>query len=100
MRTEERSGGRQALRLRVHGRVQGVGYRHWLVRQARALGVDGWVRNRADGTVEALIAGDEAVLRELAKRCHEGPALARVERVERFSEPAPPVRGFEQRPSR
>lgn len=75
-----------ALKLRIHGKVQGVYYRDWTVQAATALGVDGWVRNREDGTVEALVVGDEASLRELIERCHQGPERAEVERID--EEPA------------
>lgn len=71
-----------ALKLRIYGRVQRVSYRDWTVQTARALGVDGWVRNRADGTVEALVIGEETQVRILITKCHEGPSHAKVERVE------------------
>ena len=89
-----------AIRLRIHGRVQGVWYRGWLVEQARAFGLDGWVRNRADGTVEALVAGDAAASRELVERCRDGPPLAQVERIDECQEEASPKPGFEQLPTR
>ena len=59
------SGGRIAQRLVISGRVQGVGYRDWTVATARGLGLDGWVRNRRDGGVEALVAGDAAAISAL-----------------------------------
>lgn len=65
-------------RLAITGRVQGVGYRDWLVREARALGLAGWVRNRADGSVEAVV-GDGAGA--LVERAWTGPPLARVDGV-------------------
>jgi acylphosphatase len=84
-------------RLVVTGRVQGVWYRGWTVEQALALGLDGWVRNRRDGSVEILASGPDAALAELVRRCHLGPAAARVDRVDvEESEEAPPP-GFEQR---
>ena len=64
--------------LIITGRVQGVGYRDWLVGEARALGLAGWVRNRADGSVEAVV-GDGA--EALTARAWRGPALARVDDV-------------------
>lgn len=69
-------------RLRVYGKVQGVSYRNWTVAQARALGISGWVRNRADGTVEALVQGGAAVVDTFIARCHEGPPAALVHQVE------------------
>lgn len=66
------------LRLRIHGRVQGVGYRYWAVRQARKLGLRGWVRNRSDGTVEAVASGTKDALDAFVAACHAGPSVARV----------------------
>ena len=77
-----------AKRLVIAGRVQGVGFRDWLVEQAEALGLDGWVRNRADGSVEALIAGDIDAVEELARLCRRGPRLAAVASItEELAEP-------------
>ena len=70
------------LHLSIAGRVQGVGYRAWLSHQARAEGLDGWVRNRRDGTVEAVLSGDEAAVDAVVERCRRGPAAARVSGVE------------------
>lgn len=67
--------------MRVFGRVQGVGFRAWTEEQAAELGLDGWVRNRRDGSLEALFVGPAAVVEEMIRRCHRGPRLARVERV-------------------
>ncbi|MBS0643995.1 MAG: acylphosphatase [Acetobacteraceae bacterium] len=83
-----------AKRLVIAGSVQGVGYRDWMVAKARALGVSGWVRNRADGAVEALIAGDVAAVEELSRLCRRGPRLAEVSSiVEDLAEP-PAETGF------
>ena len=71
------------LRLRIHGRVQGVGYRAWTADAARELGLAGWVRNRRDGTVEALLIGHADIIDTMVQRCQEGPPLARVERIDR-----------------
>jgi len=70
------------LKLRIRGRVQGVGYRRSLQIMARSLDLAGWVRNRADGSVEALIAGDAAAVAELSEWARIGPPLARVEKLE------------------
>ena len=69
---------RVARRLLIEGRVQGVGYRWWAMETARALGLTGWVRNRRDGTVEALAVGEDAALVRFAEACREGPTAAAV----------------------
>lgn len=70
------------LKLRIRGRVQGVGYRRSLEIMARSLDLAGWVRNRADGSVEALVAGDAVAVAELCEWVRIGPPLARVDVVE------------------
>jgi len=88
-----------AKRVIVRGAVQGVGYRMWMKRQAERLGVSGWVRNRGDGSVEALVAGDTAAVEELLRLCRRGPALAQVASIEEDLAEAPGVPGFQQLPS-
>jgi acylphosphatase len=68
--------------LVVRGRVQGVGYRAWAAAEARALDLEGWVRNRRDGSVEAVLAGPVGVVADMIARCRRGPALARVEAID------------------
>ena len=68
----------RAARLRIMGRVQGVGYRAWALQMASRLGLRGWVRNRRDGSVEALIIGDEDAVDRMIEACREGPYAARV----------------------
>jgi acylphosphatase len=86
--------------VRIRGRVQGVGYRDWMIREATGLGVHGWVRNRTDGSVEALVSGDPAAVGALLTACRAGPALARVEEItEDFAEP-PEEPGFHRAPTR
>jgi len=88
-----------SARVRIHGMVQGVWFRGWTVGQARALGLDGWVRNRADGSVEAVFSGPEASVRDVIARCRQGPPAARVERIEEASETGPVAAGFSQKPT-
>jgi len=88
-----------AKRLVISGRVQGVGFRDWMVRQAEALGVSGWVRNRLDGSVEALVAGDTAAVEELLRLCRRGPRMARVITIEEDMADPPDYYGFRQIPS-
>ena len=77
-----------AKRLRIAGVVQGVGYRAWMVRSAERFGVSGWVRNRADGSVEALVYGDTAAVEELLRACRRGPTGATVTLIhEELAEP-------------
>ena len=66
----------------IRGRVQGVGYRYWVEQQARARGLEGWVRNRRDGRVEALFGGPRDVVSAMIASCRRGPAAARVDAVE------------------
>ena len=70
------------VRVTISGRVQGVWFRGWTVDEARRRGLDGWVRNRRDGTVEAVFAGDAARVDDMVEACRRGPPTARVLRVE------------------
>jgi acylphosphatase len=90
---------RTAVRLVIRGRVQGVGYRWWARSGARQLGLDGWVRNRGDGSVELLAAGPVTGVERLAELCRQGPTGARVVSLERFEAEDPGVTGFEERPT-
>jgi acylphosphatase len=67
--------------VRITGRVQGVGYRAWVEHQARNHNLEGWVRNRRDGSVEALFAGPEVLVSEMIARARRGPSSARVANV-------------------
>jgi acylphosphatase len=73
-----------AARLVIAGRVQGVGFRAWTCRQARSRGLRGWVRNRHDGSVEALLIGEAEAVEAVAEACRQGPGLARVAGVSRL----------------
>jgi acylphosphatase len=79
--------------------VQGVWFRAWTKREAEGRGLSGWVRNRADGSVEALFAGEEDAVRAMVEACRLGPPAARIERIEEFAEPWPDLTGFTQRPT-
>jgi acylphosphatase len=72
---------RKVLRLHIAGRVQGVGFRAFIADEARTRGLAGWVRNRRDGSVETLIAGDGYAIDEMVETCRRGPYGARVENV-------------------
>lgn len=85
-------------RVVVHGSVQGVGYRWSLSREARRLGVHGWVRNRSDGTVEAVLEGADAAVDALEAWCRTGPGGAGVSGVDVTSEEPEGLTGFEIEP--
>ena len=74
-----------AYRYVVEGRVQGVGYRYFVMRQADALGVSGYARNRADGSVEVVAEGSEAAMADFEARLRQGPSFAEVTSLERES---------------
>jgi acylphosphatase len=86
-----------ALRLEISGRVQGVGYRDWLVEAAQRLGLSGWVRNRRDGSVEAHVQGERPSVERLVEQCRRGPVAAKVATIE--ASPARPedLTGFHRR---
>ena len=69
-------------RLTISGRVQGVGYRDWTITTARRLSLTGWVRNRIDGAVEALVVGDDRAVGQMIDACRRGPPAARVDNVD------------------
>ena len=87
-----------AKRLTIRGRVQGVGFRDWMLARARALGLSGWVRNGADGSVEALVAGEADAVEEMMRLCRRGPRLAVVNSIEEELAEPPDQPGFLQRP--
>ena len=72
---------RRAVHLTITGRVHGVGYRAWLAEQARRYELAGWVRNRPDGSVEAVLSGDGRKIEDLTALCRTGPRAARVSDV-------------------
>lgn len=72
-------GGRRVIKhLSVRGRVQGIGYRAWAAGEAERLGLEGWVRNRRDGSVEAVVAGPVETVEVMVEAARRGPWLARV----------------------
>jgi acylphosphatase len=88
-----------ALRLTIAGRVQGVGFRAWTCREARRRGLRGWVRNRADGSVEALLIGEAAALEAMAEACWRGPPVAEVRAVARHPAEDDGSQGFAELPT-
>ena len=91
----------ETWRVRAHGRVQGVGYRDACVRRARMLGVTGWVRNRVDGSVEAMLQGSTEQLGKLCDWLRDGVPAARVDRLEAapVQPPSAPIDGFDRLPT-
>lgn len=86
----------------IAGRVQGVGYRAWMVQQAQLLGIRGWVRNRVDGRVEAAVIGAADTLARLRHACRQGPSGAQVTEIEVAGEPGrllAEAAGFSQAPT-
>lgn len=71
-----------AKRVVIRGKVHGVGFRYWTSVTARDLGLEGWVRNRVDGSVEAVMRGPSEAVEEMLRACHRGPPEARVESVQ------------------
>ena len=94
-------GDTSAVHLIITGRVQGVGYRAWCQGEAEARGLSGWVRNRRDGSVEAVVRGGAQAVAEFVAACHEGPTFAKVTGVAQKSAPADAdlPQKFEQRPT-
>ena len=86
-----------AVHVTITGRVQGVGYRAWVVWEAQELGLQGWVRNRRDGSVEAVFAGPAAQVEAMLAACRQGPSLARVANLELDAWDGPIDPGFEAR---
>lgn len=89
----------ETVHVVISGRVQGVWFRGWTCEQARALGLTGWVRNRRDGTVEAVFSGAPDAVRRMTERCHEGPPAARVDSVARTPAADPGMTGFDALPT-
>ncbi len=86
---------KKRLRVLISGQVQGVGFRYWIRGKAEKLGLAGWVRNLEDGKVEAVFEGGEDQVQEVVGKCKEGPALAKVGKVEEIDEEVESLKGFE-----
>ncbi|KAJ4837779.1 hypothetical protein Tsubulata_026320 [Turnera subulata] len=90
----------KTVRVVIKGRVQGVFYRNWTVDNATELGLKGWVRNRRDGSVEALFSGDADTVQEMEQRCRRGPPAAMVTALQVFPcSDDPETNGFERKPT-
>jgi acylphosphatase len=91
--------GHRQVRVIVAGRVQGVWYRAWTTEEASELGLAGWVRNRRDGTVEAVFAGPAGDVDRMLALCRQGPPLAKVDAVTCRNDRSPVEAGFRQLPT-
>lgn len=89
----------KTLTVRIEGRVQGVGYRYWAVAEATRRGLAGWVRNRSDGSVEALFHGPAPVVEDMIQACRRGPPSARVDRIAASAGHPPADGGFRELPT-
>jgi acylphosphatase len=85
---------RRTVTVRIEGRVQGVYYRAWTYDTAASLGLDGWVKNASDGSVEAVFSGPPAAVEEMVRRCKDGPRDAKVTAVTILDEGGAPPSGF------
>jgi len=85
--------------VRIEGRVQGVFYSAWTEERARTLGLDGWVRNRRDGSVEAVFSGPPAQVESMLRSCAQGPRDAEVTNVIITDEGGAPPSGFKVMPT-
>ncbi len=88
-----------SLRVHVHGFVQGIGFRDFLVMAAEAQKLDGWVRNRADGSVEALVSGPTKAVEIFVTNATKGPQGAKVSAVDLHNSEPPAEKGFIRKPS-
>lgn len=96
MSDEPRSPDTKTVRVRIAGRVQGVWFRGWTAQMAQVLELDGWVRNRRDGTVEALFSGPAEMVDQMLAFCNQGPTHAKVERIDIAAEDDYDGEGFQQ----
>lgn len=89
----------RTLQVRITGLVQGVGFRAWMEQAARSRGISGWVRNRRDGSVEAVISGEDDQVEDMLAYLWQGPRTSRVERVDVEVAAAPMQLGFRTLPT-
>jgi acylphosphatase len=89
----------KAIRARITGRVQGVWFRKWTEREANTLGLHGWVRNREDGSVEALFCGPAGQVDQMLDLCQSGPANAVVDHIETATAKGIAPKRFEVKPT-
>ncbi len=92
------SGEMTTMRVRVEGKVQGIGFRAYTVRQAIALNLKGWVRNRTDGTMEAFVTGEVKDVERFVQSCMKGPEGARVANIDLVADTDPGSEGFVELP--
>lgn len=90
---------RRTIHIRIEGRVQRVNFRGWAREQAEVLGLSGWIRNRRDGAVEALFAGDAEAVSRMLELCRSGPRDARVEDIEIIQDGGAAPEGFSIKPT-
>jgi acylphosphatase len=90
---------RRSVHVVITGHVQGVGYRAWTEDEARRRGLTGWVRNRRDGSVEAVFSGDEAIVNDMLAACRDGPRSALVSAVNATDTTDPTGKGFRMLPT-
>jgi acylphosphatase len=89
---------RRSVSVTIEGKVQGVGFRNWTQRMAGQLNLSGWVRNRRDGSVEAVLSGPVDRVEEALQRCRMGPRSSKVTNVAVVEDVEPVHEGFEIRP--
>ncbi len=89
----------KTVKVTISGKVQGVGFRSWTIRWAKKLDISGWVRNKSDGTVEALFSGEEKDIGEMIRKCYHGPANSLVEDVKAITATEETQPGFLQKPT-
>jgi len=88
-----------SMRMRIEGFVQAVGYRNFAIAEATRLGLNGWIRNRADGTVEVLISGPTKTVEAFIAQAAKGPPGSQVKSFELHNSEPPAEKGFHRRPS-